>query len=185
MKQIARYKIDFESKWILASTALMGFAFFCHVLYYFALTKPQDATGMDIAFFLVIPAVFELAWIILLRFMKWNAAGIYGILGALFCILLAVQVSITGGVWHIVLAWLGYLIASGLLLMITGGFFPYEYIGLAFFGLLFLIRFFQNGVIRLLRQRNWPELVSALPELFILAAILLFFGGISAVRHKK
>lgn len=185
MKQRARYKINFDSGWILASTALMGLAFFCQMVDFFVLHKPQDAVSMDLAFFLIVPAVFELIWIILLRCIKWNAAGICGITGTLFCVLLTVQNCFAGGTTYIILSVLAYLLAAGSLVMITGGFFPYKYIGMAYFGGLLIIRLIRSGVVGLLLQRNWTALTGAFPAVCILFAFMAFFGGISGVRIKK
>lgn len=185
MKQIARYKVNFESKWIISSAALMGVALFCQMLFFFALNSPQEASGGELVLFLIIPAMLELAWIILLHSVKLNAAGVYGILGVVFCLLLAVQVCLTGGVVYLVLAIIGYLLASGLLLMITGGFLPYKYFGFAAFALLGLIRFFSSGIFGLLRRQQWAGLAQALPGVCILVAIMAFFGGITGVKIKK
>lgn len=175
MKQLAKYKVNFESKWILLSVALAGFACFFQAVYFFVLNKPQDATSTQLAFFLIIPMVLELAWVIMLHSVKKNAPGIYGILGSLLCVMLLVQSCIAGGTWNIVVAALGYVLACGALVMITGGFFPYKYIGLAYFGILLVVRMCMAGMPGMIQLRNWTALMGALPEICVIGALLLFF----------
>ena len=185
MKQLARYKINIEGKAIGASYALMGLAFFCQMLYFFILQHPQDIPRSDFVLLLILPALLEIGWVVLLRFMRWNAAGILMMVGAAFSLLLMVQNCFSGGTGYIVLSVLGYLVAIGGSFMIIGGYFPYKYFGAAYFALLFMIRFFHSGVFGLLRQRNWAGLCDALPGLCILMAMALFFCGITGIRYKK
>lgn len=185
MKQKARYKIEFESASIRWSSALMGLAFFCQAIFFFAFTDYRQAGGGMLAFCLVIPMILEVAWVVLLHSVKLNAAGIYGILGTVFCLLLAIQVSMLFGAGQAVIAWLMYLLAAAGMVMITGGFFPYKYIGAALFALLFVIRFFSLGVIGMVKQGSWAALAQALPEVCLILALMLFMTGITGVRKQK
>ena len=185
MKQLARYKINFESKWLVASTALMGLAIFCQALLFFVFRMPQSVSGGTLTLYMILPMVLELGWIILLHSVKLNAPGIYGLIGCAFAVLLTVQICGTAGAGYIVLAILGYLVACGGFVMITGGFFPYKYFAMAYLALLLLVRFFRSGLIDLLRGGKWEEVAAALPGLCILTALSCFFGGISGVRCKR
>ncbi len=184
MKQLARYKINFDSSWLIASTVLMGLAFFCHAMHFFVLSRPQDMGQSDKIFFLIIPMILEVVWVVLLRCIKLNAAGIHGILGILFSLLMVIQACFVGGAWYIVLSIFGYLIACGGWFFILGGFFPYKYIGMAWVGMLFLVRLIRSGLIDLLRQRDWAAVTQVLPGLCILCGLTLFYGGITGVRNK-
>ena len=185
MKQLARYKINLEGKAIGVSYALMGVAFFCQMLWCFILQHPQNLSGGAYVLFLILPALLETGWVVLLRFLRWNAAGIAMMVCAAFSLLLLVQNCAGGGAGYIVLSVLAYLVAIAGSYMIIGGYFPYKYFGAAYFALLFLIRFIHSGVFGLLRQRNWLGLCDALPGLCILMAMALFYCGISGIRYKK
>ena len=185
MKSVARYKINFEGKAIAVSWVLMGVAFFCQMLWCFVFQHPQDVSGGTYALFLILPALIELGWVLLLRFMQWNAAGIAMIVCGAFSLLLLVQNCVGGGTGYIVLSVLGYLVAIAGSYMIICGYFPYKYFGAAYFCLLFLIRLIHSNVFAVLRQRNWLDLCEALPGLCILMAMALFFCGIEGIRYKK
>lgn len=182
MKQLARYTINFESKWIRFCAGFMGFAIFFEALNFFVLNKPQDANAVNLIFFLILPVVLELTWIILLHNVKWNAAGIYGILATLACVILIIQVFLCGNTIQIILGIVAYLLGSALILMITGGFFPYKYFGIAWFALIFLVRFlcFDRNVL----SDDWTAFIARVAGLCMIAAISLFFGGIAGVRNK-
>lgn len=184
MKQLARYKVNFESQWICASVALMGTAFFAQALYFFALTRLEETPVSKLIIFLILPTLLEILWFVLLRTVKLNASGIFGILASVFCILLTVQVFFIGGVLQMVLAVIAYLLASALTLMITGGFFPYKYLGMACFALIFCVRFLGFDMARYIHAGDWIGFVQEIPALCILAAISCFFGGITGIRKR-
>ena len=185
MKQLARYRIHIEGKAITASYVWMGMAFFCQMISFFVFGHPQSIPIRDYILFLILPSLLEIGWVILLRFMRWNAAGILMMVGAAFSLLLMVQNCFSGGTGYIALSVLGYLVAIGGSFMIIGGYFPYKYFGAAYFALLFVIRFFHSGVLSLVRYRDWSEFCDTMPGLCILIAMALFFCGIEGIRYKK
>lgn len=184
MEQLARYKVNFESQWISASVALMGTALFAQALYFFVLTRIHETPISHVVVFLALPMLLEIIWFVLLRMVKLNASGIFGILAAVFCVLLMVQVFFVGGVVQMVLAVIAYLLAAALMLMITGGFFPYKYFGMACFALIFCVRFFGFDMGRYIHAGDWRGFLLELPALCIIAAIGCFFGGITGIRKR-
>lgn len=184
MKQLARYKILFDSKAIIASTALMGVAIFTQAIYFFVIRDITLVQTAELIVFLILPVVLELGWIILLRSVKLNASGVYGIVGSVVCLLLAVQIFLSGGVLQMVLGTIGYLIGCGLLLMITGGFFPYKYFGLAWFLVMAVIRYAAFDTGRYIASGDWAGFALEAGNLCVLLGLSLFFGGISGLRMK-
>ena len=184
MKQLARYQVLFDSKAIRASSALMGVAIFLQAVYFFVFHAPQEISGGDWTVFLIIPMVLELGWIIMLHNVKYNAAGVFGILGAVICILLLVQACFTGGAFRIVMAVLAYLISGGLFILITGGFVPYKYFGTFCLLIVLVLRFLLFDIGRYLTAGDWSGFLLELAGLCILGGLATFFGGLSAGEKK-
>lgn len=184
MKQLARYKIQFDSKAIIASVALMGVSIFLQAIYFFVLQDITQVPSGELTLFFILPVVLELGWIILLHSVKLNAAGVYGILGSVICLLLMVQLYFVGGVLQMVLGTIAYLLGCGLLLMITGGFFPYKYFGMVWFALMALIRYFCFDADRYIRSGDWTGFALEAGSLCVVAALSLFFGGITGTRNQ-
>ena len=118
---IHKYRMDPEGKWHLGATAMMGVAFFLRAAYYFGFTRPENTGGFEMAMFLILPMVLELAFMVMIRGVKLNLPGVYGIMGAVFCAVLAVQGIMIGGVLRIILSIIGYLICGAALVGVGWG----------------------------------------------------------------
>ena len=118
---IHKYRMDPEGKWHLGATAMMGVAFFLQAAYYFGFTRPENTGGVEMAMFLILPMVLELAFMVMIRGVKLNLPGVYGIMGAVFCAVLAVQGIMIGGVLRIILSIIGYLICGAALVGVGWG----------------------------------------------------------------
>lgn len=183
MKQIARYKIEFDSIWITGSALLMGIATFIQAFYFLALGKYETVTGAYLAFFMIVPMVLEVAWFVLLKGVKLNAAGIYGILSILVMISVVIQNYFGHNVLQMVLSTIACLGLAGLALMITGGYFPYKLTGVAAFGLVFAIRLFVFDWKIFIQASDWQGFLPQIPALCMIGSIALFFCGITRVQE--
>ncbi len=185
MKQLARYTILFDSKACVASSALMGVAIFFQAIYFFVIRNILEVSAGDLVLYFFVPMLLELAWILLLHSFKLNASGIYGILGSMVCVLLTVQVFLSGSPLQMVLGIIAYLIGISLLLLITGGFFPYKYFGMAWFAVIGVVRFCCFDMDRFIRAGDFRGFALEFTALCAIFSIAAFFGGISGVRIKK
>lgn len=183
MKRIASYKVNMESSWITVSAMLMGMAFFVQAVYFLALGGMEAGTG-SVIFLMILPMLLELGWFVLLKGVKLNAAGIYGIMAMAICLLLAVQNFFGGNVAQMVLGVIAYLLISALIFLVVGGFFPYHYFCTAALALILLVRFlgFDLGT---LRSGDWYGFLAEVPALCNLAALACFFCGVSSRRTDK
>ena len=87
-KQYLRYQIDFNGKWAQPAALLMGLAFFLRLVYYLCLVSLHDCGFGEILFSMLLPLLLTCGYIVLLRVVKLNAPGIYGMIGAALCLLL-------------------------------------------------------------------------------------------------
>ena len=104
-----KYHMDFESKQHLAAPALMGGAFFLRTVYYFGFTRPENAGVWNLLIFLILPMALEAAFMVMLRGIRLDLPGVYGIMGAVYCVLLLLQCFQSGDLLRIILGSLAYL----------------------------------------------------------------------------
>ena len=126
MKQRVRYKLGFDSRWAYASALLMGTAFFLQAIYYFVFADLPQIGVQEIVLNLILPLALEAVWFLLLRGIKINAPGLYAIVIALICILLAVQGLFCGNVLRAVFCVVWYLLAAVVVILVAGGYMPYR-----------------------------------------------------------
>lgn len=179
MKKIARYQIESESSWITLSALLMGVAFFIQAMFYLAFGNYKDLSGFHNAMFLIIPMGLEFVWFVLLKGIRLNHCGVYAILSVLVCVLLAVQNFMAGSVAQMILGAISYLLVSGLVLMVIGGYFPYKLFAVAAFGAIAVFRFVVFDVSRFITPGEWQGLITEIPALCMILSVMLFFCGIT------
>ncbi len=184
MKQIAQYKLNFDSAWMTFSGVLMGVSFFMQAVYFLGIIKLQGLDLPMLALHLIAPMSLEFSWLVLLRGFKLNAPGVYGILGILVLILLLLQSIFFGSIWQIVAAAFYLLIGGVTLIFITGGFFPYKLFGFLVFAGILSFQFFVFDWDAYVLTRNWAGLVLEAPMLCMITAVTCFFCGISGKRKK-
>ena len=102
----------------------------------------SDFQTLPIIFKLALPVTVSLLYIFLLNGVQWNAPGIYGILGAVFCLMFIGWNIVGGNTLRIVLSVIGYLISALILLATTGGFVPGRFLAFLCFLVLFCLRIF-------------------------------------------
>ena len=120
-KKIHDYRMDFDGRQHFAAAALMGVAFFLRAVYYFGFTRPETVGAWNLIIFLILPMLVEAAFMVLMRGIRYNAPGVYGILGAAYCLLFILQNFQSGSVVRIFLSVIAYLICGAALVTVTGG----------------------------------------------------------------
>ena len=118
----------------------VGISFFLRVLYYFGIVNLQDIGGGEIFLSLILPLLLCSAFIVLFRVLRWNAPGIYAIIGSAVCILLLIWNFSTGDFWRILFSIFLYIVAAVLLLATAGGYLPLKEPATIAFVLILLFR---------------------------------------------
>lgn len=185
MKRHGRYWINHEIKWITASGVMMGIALFTQALYYFAFTPLQTVSNGELILKAMIPMVLEALWCVLLRVVRLKPAFTFGVLGAVFCVLLVVQAIVFGSFLQILLSIIMYPIAALLLVFIVCGFFPYRLFGFVGLAAVVALRVLFFGFVLRMFRGQWLQMLEAIPGICISSALWFLFGGIRATRIKK
>jgi len=184
LKQYVRYGMDFTCKWSGLCIILMGLSFFLRIVYYFGLVNLEDIGGGEVFGCLILPLIVCGTFIILFRALKWNAPGIYAILGAFLCILLLIWNFSSGDGLRIILSVPAYIASAIILLATAGGYIPTKLPAALLLAVIFLCRscfysFDDSGLVSLVLEIS---VLSMIASLVVLS--LCFTPHISAKEHK-
>ena len=177
--KLHKYHMDPEGKYHVGAAALMGAAFFLRCAYYFGFTRPNEAGAWSLLVFLILPSLLEAAFMVMLRGIRLDLPGVYGIMGAVYCLLLILQSFQLGSVLRIVLAIVGFVICGGALVGVGWGILS-KSLGVTALMLTFLVRLFAFDLNYLLRLR----LVALMREAAGLCGILALALLCASLREK-
>ena len=121
-KKLKRYRMDMEGKAIHIAMSILGLSFFLRTVYYFACVRIETVGAWELLSWLILPMLLEAAFIVLLRVLKLDAAGLYAMLAAGFGLVLIFQSFGYGSILRTVLGTLAYTGCSMLILGVAGGY---------------------------------------------------------------
>ncbi len=176
LQQIVRYRLDFESKALTASGALMGAAFFLQSVYFFGVADLQQVGIGQLIFQLSLPVLIEASWFLLLRGFQFPIPMLYGMLGAGYCLILMVQTVAYGGVAAAIVAVPSCIVSALGLLAVTGGYVASRFVAVAALILTIVLRLIFGGI---------PEGVLELAALCGFAGMMVLFAAMKDPRKIK
>ncbi len=185
MKRLARYKLNFGSRWLTCSGVMMGIAFFLQALDFFALRQLQRVDLWNGLLFLVLPMVLEALWCFPLRSESWGRAEAHGVFAAMICLTLLGQAILSGGVLPIVLAVVFCLLSGAVSVLVTWGFFPRKALGMLTLAATAAVRVLTVFIPRYVSAPGYQTLVQELPPICMILGMALFFGGIYQCRSNE
>lgn len=128
-----RYRTDLEGRGTGLCACFMGMAFFLRCVYYFGFTRTEEVGALELIFMLVLPMALEGAFMVLLKGVRMDAPGLYGILAVGGCLLLIFQCFLYESILRMVVEILLYLVCGGLMLGVSAGYLSKELAMTAFF----------------------------------------------------
>ena len=168
LKQYVRYEMVFNGKWANICMGSIGVSFFLRVLYYLGVVNLQDISGGVLFLQLILPLLIFSIFIALFRVAKWNAPGVYAIVGCAICLLLMFLNFSTGDVLRIFLSFLVYLAAAVLLLGTAGGYLPWKAPVSICFALVLLFRLLLYSK----EQTGFPAHIMEISSLCMIVSLL-------------
>ncbi|MBQ2893705.1 MAG: hypothetical protein IJE24_06175 [Oscillospiraceae bacterium] len=173
MKQYNRYVMNPDGAWTRASVLCMAGSLFSLAVYYFGLRGLISVGFLEAVFCLFLPLILMAAFIALVHFMRWNAPGLFAIIGALLCVFLLLGIFGSAGVLRILLGILWYPLAGLILLACAGGYLPGKKPAVFVFHIAIIFRvIFNLGKIGLF---GWVYELSAILTLAALACLMMSF----------
>ena len=181
LKQYTRYQVDFSSKWTAAFGVLMGLSFFLRIVYYFGLRSLRDVGIIELLTSALVGILLCGGTVVFLNVLRRNAPGLYGIVGAIQCLLVFVVTCTTGSLGRIVLALLWYALTAAILLITVGGKLPGRLLAALMFAIAAIVRllFFDLGHLGII---SWVQELAVLSSL---SAIACFVMGLKPSKHVK
>lgn len=173
-KPYNRCTMDFENKWIQASLLCMAGALFALAVYYFGLRGLISVGLLEAVFCLFLPLILMVAYIVLMHFMRWNAPGLYAIMGVLFCIFLFFGTFGSGNFLRIVLGVVWYPLSALILVACAGGNLPKKKPAIFVFPIAIFFRVVVFGIGRI-GLFGWANEISAVLTLSALACLMMGF----------
>lgn len=180
MKRYHQYKMDFSGKWLGYSGLCMGLSVFLTALYYFGLCNMKDVSLGELLVCLWLPLIFGICYIALLRVVRLNAPGLYGILGAVFSVIF-ILAGFAGGVGKAIISIPIFAVCALVLLVVVGGFFPAKMPAALVYGIGIVLRVILFDLGRL-GLKEW------IPEAAVLCGMAAFMFlplGLKSVNRRK
>lgn len=181
MKRYHQYKMDFEGRGVQWSAVCMGVAIFLSALYYLGIRNMKDVGGLELLVCLWLPVIAGVAYLVLLRIVRFNAPGVYAIFGAAFCAILILSSFVSGSALRMIIGIPAYLICGAALLIVVGGYFPARLPAVLLFGIAIGLRVILFDLGRL-SITQWIEEGA---QLFMLAAFMFLPLGLKSINKKE
>jgi len=172
--------MDMAGKWVNASGICFGVSVFCCAVYYFGLVNLADIGFGEILFSMLLPLIVGIAFVVLLRCVKLNAAGLYAILGTAVCLLVMIQSFSCGNFLRMFLSIIWYAAAAAVLMFTALGALRYGTLAAAMFALALVVRILAYGLGRL-SLTDWVQEISVLSFLAGVMVLPMSFQ----FRNKK
>ncbi len=174
MKHYDRYQMNFDSRSMKASMASMGIGVFFLFVYFFGWRALWQTTAADWIFSFGLPVAVGVAYIILGRFHRRNAPGMFALLGAVLCLCLMISSLSSGSVVRIILSLVWYALCAWLLMLAAGGNLPGKLPVSMFFGTALTVRLVFFDLMNL-RSVNWIREIAVIAMLLALTLLPVAF----------
>lgn len=179
-----RNQMDCDGRGHVFFTAFMGAAFFLRMAYYFGLTRPEEAGAWSLIAFLILPALLEAGYIVMVRGLKLEMLNVYGIMGAVCCLLLMLQAFTVGGVARIILAIPAYLLCGAAVFGVCWGYL-HKSLGITVLAVTVGIRLFVFDVMDYILTLRIIPFIREAAGLCVLAALICLLAGLKEKRKRK
>lgn len=181
MKRYHVYRMNFASEWIRRSAMCMGLAVFLMATYYLGLHGLSDFGFGVMLLHFWLPLLLGIAYIVLIRVIRWDAPGIYAIGCAVFCLIFLLQAVTSGNGFRFILGLPGYFLCGAIYLVVIGGFFPSKLPA----SLVFLIAIVARVILFDVGRLSLVNWVREGAVLFAMAAFLFLPLGIHSAKKKE
>lgn len=133
LKVLVRHHVRFKDKWATYATVFAGLAFFLLTVHYFGMTNLLDCSFGEVLFSMALPMAVLVAFVVLLRGIRFTVTPVYGIFGALYCVSMIAYTFSYESALHGIFAMIWYLLAAAICLATTLGYiFNRAYMSIAF-----------------------------------------------------
>jgi len=173
--------MDLEGKWANASVLCMAGALFSLAVYYFGLVGLSAIGFLEAVFCLFLPLLLMAGYIVLIRFYRWNAPGLFAIMGLMFCLFLFFGTFGSGNILRIILGVIWYPLSALILVACAGGRLLKKQPAVLVFPVAIFFRVIVFGLGRI-SLTGWVYEISAVLTLSALTCLMMSFERIKVKR---
>lgn len=174
--RMKQYRMEYNGKGLFTAATLLGFSLFLRVLFYFGFTEIESVEIKEIILFLGMPALFDITFIVLLRGIRLKQTLVFGILGALYFLLLTVQCFQYGDLLGMILSVCFYVICGALFVVISLGLLSKE-IGVTACAATAVMRLVFSGVLFRGIEMGLAVVVAEVCTFFVLCSLSYMIFG--------
>lgn len=183
MKRQKIFEWNTDGRCARLTGVLMGIAIFAQALDYFGLREPGSVAVYPMLVMLILPLLLEMAWCVCLRLIRLKRAEVYGIFGAVFCLLLLLQSFFYAKVLLTVLFCVLLLISGSVMVLISWGFISYRFLGGLLLLLVAVARIITVATSRFVGGHDWMGLLNDLPSICVLLALSCYFVSLKPAEN--
>ena len=173
--------MDLDGKQHNVAVSLMGVSFFLRTMYFFGFTRTEEAGFGTLLMFLILPSLLELAFVVMIRGIRLDAAAIYSMMGSAYCLVLLCQSFWYGNLVRTILAVPAYLVCGAALMLVIMGLLS-RGIAVAVFWLVIVVRFLVFMMVPYIFKLH---LITMLPELAALCGLFALIYLMQGFREPK
>lgn len=182
LKHVVRYRLDLKSGAVTASAFFAGLSIFCIALYYIVLTDIAALGALRLIGEVILPLIWLVGFVVLLKGVGLNMPFVYGIMGAVWCLFMVFW---GGTVLGNVLGGIVYVLCGAALVATVMGLIPGKYVLAAVFGVLVLVQLFWHDIAVYIVGLMLKEYLPLLSHISGVAALSALCLGLEEVPFKK
>lgn len=111
LNRVVRFRMYFDGKGAATAAVMMGIAFFLRVVYYFGFPNLDGCGAGELIINLILPLLLCGSFAVLLKGFRARMVQVYGILSAIYCVLMMVWTFDSQHIFHFILSVIWYLAA--------------------------------------------------------------------------
>ena len=183
MKRQKIFEWNTDGRLARFSGVLMGIAIFAQALDYLGLHPIGSVSFYQLLTMLILPLVVETVWCVCLQLIRLKRAEVYGVLGAVCCLVLLMQSFFLDSVMLTVLFCVLLLVSGAAMVLVSWGFLPWCYLGALVLFLVSATRIATAVLTHYLGGHDWVGLLRDLPSVCVLLALCSFLGSLKPTER--
>ena len=181
LKQYDRYGMNFKDKWVDNCASVMGVSLFLRVVYFFGLTDFAACSAMQIVVDLILTIGLSVAFLVMLVGLRYNAPGLYAMMGGGLLLFLMITTFSTGDALRIIFAIPAYGLAAVALVGTVAGYLPGKLLAVCTLVLPLTVRFLAYD----LGQLSLFTWVLEISRLLIIVSMLCFVTALRPLKNRN
>lgn len=182
LKQLVRYRLKEDSGALTVSAFFAGLSIFCIALYYIVLGDIGSLGAGKLILHVILPLIWLVAFVVLLKGVGLNIPFVYGCMGFVWCLFMAIW---GGTILGTALGAIVYLLCGAALVAATMGLFPGKFIMATAFGVLVLIQIFWKDLADYIIPLKVKDYLPMLAHISGVAALSALCFGLEGKEVKR